>query len=209
MIAQLVGWTTLAGPFGAFIAVALLVPRAAEAQPDATSAPNATLSRLELLHCSLLDRRLRLNQAHSIRPLLDVIFDGTQSEKFDALSLMSKRFVPALAPALKQALEDTDGSVRVLAATVTARQHNACTRRIGEAQAMARGAADNPGGWRELGQAHLDYARSGLLEASRADTELGHARTHLARAEQLGRGDARAGTQPDRTDARQVPSHAH
>jgi hypothetical protein len=204
MVAQLVGWTTLAGPFGTVIASGLLIPRAA-ARPDVSSEPNATLNRLELLHGSLLDRRMRLDRAHATRPLLDVVIEGAQSEKFDALSLMAKRFVPALAPALKQALEDKDGTVRVLAATVMARQHNACTKRIGDAQAMTRAAPDRPDGWRELGQAHLDYARSGLLEASRADTELGHAQTHLTRAAQLGRGEE----DPLVTDARQVLSHAN
>jgi hypothetical protein len=206
MVAQVVGWTALAGPFGSVIALGLLIPRAA-ARPDVGSEPNATLSRLELLHGSLLDRRLRLDRAHATRPLLDVVIDGAQSEKFDALSLMAKRFVPALAPALKQALEDKDGSVRVLAATVMARQHNACTRRIGDAQAMTRAAPEAPEGWRELGQAHLDYARSGLLEASRADTELGHARAHLTRAEQLDHGEQPTGIGV--AHARQVPSHAH
>ncbi len=89
------------------------------------------LTRLELLHGSLLDRRLRLGHAHAIRPLLDVMIEGTQVEKLDALSLISKRYAPALAPALRRALEDKDGSVRVLAATVMAQQHNAFTKRIG------------------------------------------------------------------------------
>lgn len=186
MVLQLAAWTTLAGPFGTLIAAGLLVPRtAAPEQADDTGRSRATLSRLELLHHALLDRRLHLDQVHPVRPLMDVIIDGTQSEKFDALSLISKRYVPAAAPALKCALEDKDASVRVLAATVMAQQHNACTKRIGDCQVIARAAPDTPSGWRKFGKAHLDYAMSGLLEGSRAETELGHARTHLARAERL------------------------
>jgi hypothetical protein len=138
----------------------------------------------------LLDRRVHLDQVHPVRPLMDVILDGTQTEKFDVLSLISKRFVPAAAPVLKCALEDSDAPVRVLAATVMAEQHNACTKRIGDCQTIARAAPDAPDGWRALGKAHLDYATSGLLEGSRAEIELDHARTHLAHAERLEPGSA-------------------
>jgi hypothetical protein len=186
LVLQLVAWTTLAGPFGTAIAAALLVPRtAASEQPDVAGGPRATLSRMELLHHALLDRRLHLDQAKPIRPLLDVIIDGTQLEKFDALRLIFKRYVPAAAFALKRALEDKDASIRVLAATVMAQQHNACTKRIGDCQANARAAPDMPSGWRELGKAHLDYALSGLLEGSRAETECAHARGYLASAVKL------------------------
>jgi hypothetical protein len=192
LVLQLVAWTTLAGPFGTFIAAALLVPRSVAARcTEATDATAATiarrsdLTRLELLHGSLLDRRLRLGHAHAIRPLLDVMIEGTQTEKLDALSLISKRYASALAPALKRALEDNDGSVRVLAATVMAQQHNTFTKRIGAIQASARAAPDSSNHWSALGQAHLDYAESGLLEASRADAELSQAVGHCARAAAL------------------------
>ena len=199
-ILQLVMWTALAGPFGTFIAVALFVPRngAASAdthsQPNVTDKPQAALNRLEILHHSLLDRRLRLDHAHPIRPLLDVFIDGTQIEKFDALSLISKRYVPAAAPALRSALEDRDGAVRVLAATVMAQQHNAHTKRIGDRQVLAKAAPDAPSAWSELAQAHLDYAQSGLLEASRAETELGYARTYRARVEERSGREERVAT---------------
>ena len=131
MVLQLVAWTGLAGPFGALTAVGLLVPRnvGANGRGRDSARGQAEMSRLELLHGSLLDRRLRLETAHSIRSLMDVIIDGTQFEKLDALSLISKSFVPALAPPLKRALEDKDAAVRVLAATVMAQQHTSrCDR---------------------------------------------------------------------------------
>jgi hypothetical protein len=138
------------------------------------------MTRLALLHSALLDRRLRIGDAHSIRSLFDVMIDGTQLEKLDALSLISKHYAPALAPALKRALEDGDSSVRVLAATVMAQQHNAYTKRIGVLQASAKAAPGHSDGWSELGQACLDYAESGLLEASRAATEANQGRAYLA-----------------------------
>jgi predicted Zn-dependent protease len=82
-------------------------------------------------------------------------------------------------------LEDRDGSVRVLAATVMARQHNAYTKRIGALQAFAKTSPERPDHWGELGRARLDYAGSGLLEASRADAEATRARADLIRAKQL------------------------
>jgi hypothetical protein len=194
MVLQLVAWTGLAGPFGALTAVGLLIPHnigaTGQVRDGATEQPG--LSRLELLHGSLLDRRLRLDRAHSIRSLLDVIIDGTQFEKLDALSLISKRFVPALAPPLKRALDDKDAAVRVLAATVMAQQHNSHMRQIGGLRAEAEAAPVSPALWRELGQAHRDYAGSGLLETSRAEAELSQADAHLARAERLEHGIAEA-----------------
>jgi hypothetical protein len=186
MVLQLVAWTALAGPFGTLVAAGLLVPRtAALGRSDGTGESHATLGHLEILHHALLDRRMHLDQVRPVRAMMDVIIDGTQAEKFDVLRLIARRFVPAAAPALKRAREDRDASVRVLAATVMAQQHNACTKRIGDCQAIARATPDSPGGWRALGKAHLDYALSGLLEASRAEAELDHARAHLARAESL------------------------
>jgi hypothetical protein len=190
ILIQLLIWTLLAGPFGAAVAAMLLVPSSSRAgrtedETESVLGNDAGFqpARLELVHGSLLDRRLRIEHAHRIRPLVDVILDGTQLEKFDALGLISKRFSPAVAPTLRRALEDKDGSVRVLAATVLAKQHDGHTNRIGALQAQAQAASACSEDWRELGQARLDYAGSGLLETSRADIELRHARADFARAE--------------------------
>jgi len=187
VVLQLLAWTALAGPFGALIAVGLLIPYRSEPSPGTWNGATGQtgLSEIELLHNSLLDGRLRLDRAHAIRSLLDVIIDGTQAEKLDALSLFSKRFVPALAPVLKRALEDPDAAVRVLAATVMAQRHDSYMRRIGDFRAKAEAAPELPAPWRKLAQACLDYAASGLLDASRAEVESNQASIFLARAEQL------------------------
>jgi hypothetical protein len=196
-VIQLLVWTVLAGPFGTATAAMLFVPRSpttARTEAKAGGAASDThpeVSRLERMHAALLDRRLRVADAHRIRPLLDVIVDGTQDQKFDALGLISKRFSPALAPTLRRALEDKDGSVRVLAATVLAQQHNAHTKRIGTLQTEARAHPTYSERWSELGQARLDYAFSGLLDASGADAELSNARADVARAEQISAYDVR------------------
>lgn len=185
---QLAAWTTLMGPFGVLIGMMLFLPRAqvragtpqqGPAMPDdeAESAP----SRLETLRNNLSDGRLRLGGGHLIRPLLDVVIEGTVTEKLDALSLIAKRYVPGFAPALRRALQDSDGSVRVLAATVVAQLHNGHTRRIGALQNTVQ-AAPTPEVWRALGESRLAYAASGLLEADRAEREADEGRDCLARA---------------------------
>lgn len=194
---QLAAWTCLGGVFGSVMAAALLVPQgpavvqALGADGDEAAADRAGMTRLELLHGALLDGRLRISGAHAARPLLDVILDGGQTEKFDALSLISKHYEPMLAPALRRALEDRDGSVRVLAANVFAQLSNAHTLRIVTLQTAAVEAPAEAAGWRELGLAQLGYAESGLLDASRAGAEAARAVEHLGRAIALDPADAR------------------
>jgi hypothetical protein len=207
---QAAAWSALAGPFGAVIAGALLVPRRAARTGDEVAAAPATtrleLTRQEALHRSLLDSRLRLEGAHTVRPMLEIIIEGTQLEKFDALGLISKHYDPALAPALKRALVDRDGSVRVLAATVMAQQHGTYTKRIGAAQDAAKTAPEVAARWSDLGQAHFDYARCGLLETGRAGAELARAIANLARAVELDPADTLA---PSRLEvARRIASEA-
>lgn len=180
----------LAGPFGAAVAAVLLVPRAAATgggegvlAPDPVGDPE--VMRLEELHNSLLDRRLRFAQAHAIRPLLDVMIDGTPTEKLEALRVMARRYVPELAPAIRLALEDKDAAVRVFAATVIAHQNNLHTKRIGALRIIAQGTPECSDHWRELAQAHADYAASGLLETSRAEAEARQAQAYRARAAQV------------------------
>jgi hypothetical protein len=170
---QLVLWMLLAGPFGAAAALILLAPVSPSAvlRPADDEAPATPFDRLEHLHGAMLDARLRLPDAHQVRPLLDIIAAGSQSEKIDALNVISRRFSAAAAPLLKHALADGDGAVRVLAATVIAQQHDAHTSRIGALQARATAAPEAFGVRAELAQAHLAYADSGLLDGARADAE--------------------------------------
>jgi hypothetical protein len=81
-VLHLAAWTTLAGPFGTIIAAMLLVPqRCAAVVPTpvpivwrhrrgnaAGAGGRREMTRLELLHSALLDRRLRIGGAHPIRP---------------------------------------------------------------------------------------------------------------------------------------------
>lgn len=185
---QLAAWMALLGPFGVLVGMTLFLPRAharTETAPQCPATPGSEAAsasdRLGILRNDLLDGRLRLGGGHSIRPLLDVVIEGETTEKLDALSLIAKRYVPGFAPALQRALQDADGSVRVLAATVMAQLHNGHTRQIGALQDAVQ-AAPTAEAWRALGAARLAYAASGLLETDRAMREADEGRGCLARA---------------------------
>lgn len=180
-------WIGLAGPFGALIVAALLVPRTGQGRrlPNHAAVEPVELTPVEALHSGLLDRRFRLDQTPHIRSMLDIMIDGTQTEKLDALRLIANRYVPGLAPATWRALEDKDASVRVFAATVIAQQHNLHTKRIGALQSAAATEPSCARKWRELAQAHADYAACGLLETSRADAETREAHACLTQAVQV------------------------
>ncbi len=183
LVIQLVGWMALGGPFGTLVAIALYVP---EAKPisigDGATGQRLELSRHELLHNLLLDHRLRLHSASATRPMLDIMIEGTRLEKLDALGVISRRYAPAFATALRRALQDTDNSVRVLGATVLAQQHGIFAKRLGALQARAKEDPESPDIWRSLGQACLAYAESGLLEAAQARALALEADANFARA---------------------------
>ncbi len=177
------GWTLLGGPFGTLMCAILLIPQRNDppALARAAAIPSSLEpSRASLVHGRLLDRRVRIAGASRIEALFDVMQQGCLAEKFDALALVSKHYVAGMASVLRCALQDGDASVRVLAATVMARQHNLHTSRIG---ALQEAAAAQPGGWEALAKARLAYAHSGLLDGARADAETALAQRDLQRTE--------------------------
>lgn len=186
IVIQLVALTGLAGPFGTVSAMGLFMPRSVFGGRDlAASVRRPELAPRERMHAQILDHRLRLRDAHAIRPLLDVVIEGTRREKLDALSLISRHYAPGLSAALTRALHDQDNSVRVLAATAAARLHGVYTKRIGAFQTNAEAEPHQPQRWHDLGQARLAYGISGLLEASRANAEVSQAYVDFARAEKM------------------------
>lgn len=183
LVVQLVGWMALGGPFGTLVATALYVPKGEPgSMGDIATGRRPELPRHEVLHNSLLDHRLRLHGIPAARPMLDIMIEGTRLEKLDALCVISRRYVPAFAVALRRALQDLDNSVRVLAATVLAQQHGIFAKRIGALQAKAKEDPGNLEILRGLGQAGVAYAESGLLEAAQAGALAREAHANFARA---------------------------
>jgi hypothetical protein len=189
---QIVAWSALAGPFGAFVAAALALPSAPmrskilrDSDVDSLTTDCSAMERVERMHITLLDRRVRLEGACRIRPLMDVIAEGSQSEKLEALGVIYRKYEARLSAVLKRALRDPDTSVRVLAATVTAKLHATYSRKIGDCQTAAAAKPRLAQNWRNVAEARLAYAESGLLEAPRARAQIEFAVGDLSRAAEL------------------------
>src|SRR5882757_1915738 len=188
---QIVAWSAVAGPFGAFVAAALSLPAAPvsakvlrDVDIDSRTVDSAS-EQTELLHISLLDRRVRSEGACLVRPLMDVIAEGSQPEKLEALGVIYRKYEARLNVVLKRALQDSDTSVRVLAATVTAKLHATYSRKIGEFQTAAAAEPELPQHLRDLAEVRLQYAASGLPETSRARAQIELAVGDLSRAVEL------------------------
>ena len=189
---QIVLWTLMAGPFGVAVSAVFLLPSApARIGADATSGedegalPEPADVRLERIRTQFLDDRIRvsrIDQANGVRPLIDVISEGSRNEKLEALAVVARGYHPSLAAAIKCAMMDGDASVRVLAATVMAKLHGRFTQRIGALQDV-RGESSSAARLCDLAEARLDYAESGLMEAPRSRSEARQAEAALAQAE--------------------------
>jgi hypothetical protein len=186
-ILQILAWTAFAGPFGTIVSAGLLIPArrgpTAE-QRDAGSGPSPGL-RHNRRQGVAFDIRLQLRTKPTVRPLIDVIAEGTQTEKFEALRIIARRYDPGLAPALRCALADGSAPVRVLAATVIAKQRMVYLEKVGALLAEMAGKPDRPQPLRKLARARLELAESGLLDAPRVREEIALAREELARAAEI------------------------
>lgn len=187
---QIIALSALAGPFGAIVALALTLPAAplppkAMLDDDSPPSDRPVIRGVEGMHVALLDRRIRIEGACQINPLMDVIAEGVQAEKLEALGVIYRRYEPRLSGVLKRAMQDSDASVRVLAATVIAKLHGTYTRKIGDCQAAAAAQPALAQNWRELAEARIGYAASGLLEAPRARVQVESAVDDLSRAVEL------------------------
>ena len=189
VVLQMIAWSAIIGACGALVAIALAL-RAAPDRDRTTSGEAGRISddredmpRAEQLHLALQNRRVRIDGARDVRPLMDVVAEGSRSEKLEALAVVFRRYDVTLASVLKRALEDPDTSVRVLAATVTAKLHAVFSRKIGDCQAAAEIATAS--NLQELADARLAYADSGLLESAQARAQAELAIESLFRANEI------------------------
>jgi hypothetical protein len=188
---QIVAWSVFAGPFGAFVATAFLCPSPIgpkilrDRESDSATADGSAIDHAERMHVALLDSRVRIEGASRIRPLMDVIADGAQPQKLEALGVVYRKYEASLSAVLKRALRDPDPSVRVLAANVMAKLHAIYSDKIGHFQSATAGHPRLALGWRNLAEARLAYAESGLLEAARARAQIEFAVSDLSHAAEL------------------------
>lgn len=181
---QIVGWSAFAGPFGAFVATALAFPTASRIESDADdlATDRFAIERVEHVHGALLDRRVRLEGASRIRPLMDVITEGSRAEKLEALRVVYQKYEAGLSTVLDRALRDSDTSVRVLTATVIAKLNANYSRDIGNRQRETAANPELAQNWRALAETRLAYAQSGLLDPPRAQAQIELAIGDISRA---------------------------
>jgi hypothetical protein len=197
---QIVAWSALAGPFGAFVAAALAFPSApirVNISRDGDIDSLTAGCSVERMHIALLDRRVRIDGTSRIRPLMDVIAEGSQAEKLEALGIVYRRYEARLSAVLKRALRDPHMSVRVLAATVTAKLHATYSRKVGDCQTAADAKPGVAQNWRNLAEARFAYAESGLLEVPRARVQIEFAIDDLSRATDLDPADRASASRLD------------
>jgi polysaccharide biosynthesis protein PelE len=104
----------------------------------------------------------------SVAPFVDIISNGTATQKRAVVALIANRFQPVFAPALLAALKDDDAAVRVLAASATARIESGFLKTLLELENRhASEPTDADVKW-ALAR-HCDhYANTGLLDEERA-----------------------------------------
>ncbi|MGJ4949688.1 hypothetical protein [Bradyrhizobium sp. HKCCYLS20291] len=188
---QMIAWSTFVGAGGAVVAIALalrLTPPVSRRESadlaDATK-DRRDITLAERLQSALHNHRVRIDGARNVRPLMDVMIDGSRSDKLEALAVAFRTYDASLARLLRRALEDPDASVRVLAATVIARLNALFSRRIGERQANSASETTDAKVFLQLADARLAYAASGLLEPAQARVEADAAMMALLRAREI------------------------
>ncbi|WP_181449481.1 tetratricopeptide repeat protein [Azospirillum thermophilum] len=97
----------------------------------------------------------------------DVMSVGSPQQKQAVIALVARHFRPAFTPALKAGLADADPSVRVQAATATARVEHEFNERWLELEAAVQANPDAVATRHALARHLDDYAFCGLLDSNR------------------------------------------
>jgi len=128
--------------------------------------------------------------AAAVDSFTDVMTVGSPQQKQAVIALVSRHFRPSFTPALKLGLADSDPSVRVQAATATARVEHEFNERWQKLERVADGAPESAAARHALARHLDDYAFCGLLDANREQElrrkALEHYRAALEIATQVG-----------------------
>ena len=119
-----------------------------------------------------LDERLVALDARGVdrggvTPFMAVLSYGTRQQQQQAITLMTRKFHPAFAPALRQALRHPDNAVRVQAATAVATIEDEFLRQANALEDAAGKDAGNPKGLLAMAVHYDNYSHTGLLDAQR------------------------------------------
>jgi polysaccharide biosynthesis protein PelE len=147
--------------------------------PESQSAPAQELYEL------IVAGRERAGAA-SVESFTDVMTVGSPQQKQAVIALVARHFRPSFTPALRLGLADADPSVRVQAATATARVEHEFNERWQKLEHAADSNEDDAVSHHALARHLDDYAFCGLLDANRElelrQKSLGRYRTALSKA---------------------------
>ena len=111
--------------------------------------------------------RARSNDTHAVVSFTDFLNVGTPEQKQAILTLLAKNFRPAFAPALLQAINDDEATVRVMAATASAHVEKGFAERSLAAQQESEEKPDDFDAQMHLATLLDDYGYTGLLGPAR------------------------------------------
>jgi len=180
MTIQLAVWLLLAGPFGVAIWLAALTAHRSPSDDGRLAdwvddqIDRDPVEALAAVSASIIDERVRLEGASQTVALHDVLADGPAPAQLRALGVLARRYDARFAPTLDLGLRSLEASVRVLSASALARLQQRHSDKIAELTSAA-----SP---RALGEAHLAFARSGLLNTERREGALVRANAAFAEA---------------------------
>jgi hypothetical protein len=108
-----------------------------------------------------------LSKQSGVASFTDVLATGTTEQKRATITLMTRFFRPAFAPALKRALADAEPAIRVQAATAAAEIENSFQERAQTLAEAVKAEPKNAARHFDMARHYDDYAYSGLLDVER------------------------------------------
>ena len=134
------------------------------------------------LHDSIVAGRELSGRSAGLASFRDILALGSFQDKQAALAIITRRFTPPLAPALRLALNDPDAAIRVQAATAAARIEDLFLAGLAQYTARVAEQPDDPDCRLALARHLLGHAEAGLCPPERAAADLEQALSHLRHA---------------------------
>lgn len=119
------------------------------------------------LYDRLITGRARDDDSESVASFADFLDHGTPQQKQTILALLARNFRPVFAPALRGAMNDSDATVRVMAATAVARIENSFLEQSLRFRAACEEKPNDYATWLDSARLFDDYAFTGILDADR------------------------------------------
>jgi hypothetical protein len=177
--------TAGAGPFGALGMLAAIMagtryPPEASIGEGAAGTTSGEISKR--LHDSIVAGRELSGRSSGLASFRDILALGSFQDKQAALAIITRRFTPPLAPALRMALHDPDAAIRVQAATAAARIEDLFLAGLAQYTGRVAEHPDDPDCRLTLALHLFEHSEAGLCPPERAAADLEQALSHLRQA---------------------------